>query len=516
MALTASGSPLPAPAPGNHFDETHLPKGQCRYILMTPGLKGNRCACVSFHHNSEVPGASCDCGHLSCFHLSSSDAPSPARNRPELETLQHRLQLLEEHTGLGDHHGGLTSIVTRVNQLEEIVDRSREEMQTEIKGSYRNISGAWQLVEQMQKRTASLEELYRVHSDQLERAEKELRDLQNRQLELVDSDESLEERIEKLEGVDEFATAAQPPTPRASIVDSSTSAPAAIASRLPRESERFVTRTDQRESVVRVGDEQPKHFDVHLEKLPGAQPSFSPQSPPASSPSTATSWTVHVSLLPSRSYLFPFEKDSTAYKRCLSRGLHRMVAVGGLDAQSFVSAVSTTFADVLRGRPWDPLKATVSEEESPQGSPSFRPLDTGQDQANYDAAFLREHCALCDKRGRIESLYVALRNDALTWEYVRALPIYVGGLEQSWELDERLDTTETCKASNPTPVVLPPTPGLAPEPRNLLKRTASEFALATGFDLPSMNCDGDGSRSKIARLCQNEMHEMRRGVGTAQ
>ena len=116
----------------------------------------------------------------------------------------------------------------------------------------------------------------------------------------------------------------------------------------------------------------------------------------------------------------------------------------------------------------------------------------------------------------MESLYVALRNDALTWEYVRALPIYVEGLEQSWELDERLDTTETCKASSPTPVVLPPTPSLAPEPRNLLKRTASEFALATGFDLPTMNCDGDGSRSKMARLCQNEMHEMRRGVGTAQ
>merc|ERR1712169_99608 len=43
--------------------------------------------------------------------------------------------------------------------------------------------------------------------------------------------------------------------------------------------------------------------------------------------SGSQSWTVHVSLLPTSAQPFPFEKDTAAYKRCLSRGLHQVLVI---------------------------------------------------------------------------------------------------------------------------------------------------------------------------------------------
>ncbi len=46
-------------------DDLQLPEGQCRYILVVPGIKGQRCGCVHFTLNKAMPSASCDCG-LTC------------------------------------------------------------------------------------------------------------------------------------------------------------------------------------------------------------------------------------------------------------------------------------------------------------------------------------------------------------------------------------------------------------------------------------------------------------------
>jgi hypothetical protein len=56
------------------LDDSHLPKGDCRYILLHPAVKGLRCACVGFALNWIIPGSTCDCGHHACYHSPDSTA----------------------------------------------------------------------------------------------------------------------------------------------------------------------------------------------------------------------------------------------------------------------------------------------------------------------------------------------------------------------------------------------------------------------------------------------------------
>lgn len=478
--MTASPSATPPSPAAAQVDEARFPQGQCRYILITPGLKGQRCACVTFSHNRGVPGATCDCGHLSCFHVPSTDLPSPGQNLTEIMLLRQRIQLLEEQTSW-DEHGGVDGVLGRVCQLEESVDKSREDIQSEIKDSYRNISGAWQLAEQLQKRMVAFEELYRVQSERLDRATQELQDLKNRQLELVDSDEILEERLEKLEHTETLVSTPREGHRRGSMLE--VSSPALRG----------------RYSASRLSQAPDRALDL----AQVAQPDVA---------STSGSWTVHVSLLPSRERPFPFEKDTNAYKRCLSRGLHRMVAVQGEDSQSFVTAVSRSFRSVLQGRPWEPLQAKICDAEKLQGLPMLRPLEASLvDDGNYVPEFLRQHCAVCDGSGRIESLYVALRHDRLSWDFLKQSPVFVEGLGSSWEYDQYLDgrdSKDMGSQSQTTAMQTPPASEVL-APTTCVKRGASEMSQA--------GTDGEGSRSKMARKCvQPGMVEMRRGVGKAQ
>ncbi len=91
---------------------------------------------------------------------------------------------------------------------------------------------------------------------------------------------------------------------------------------------------------------------------------------------------------------FPFERDTNAYKRCLSRGLHQMVAISGPSADAFVSTVTATFGSLLQGRPWMPLQAESCTAEQLAGLPMLRQLDPSLLHGRYDVDFLREHCAV--------------------------------------------------------------------------------------------------------------------------
>ncbi|KAH7173929.1 uncharacterized protein B0J16DRAFT_351111 [Fusarium flagelliforme] len=175
-------------------ESTNLPKGQCRYILTTPALKGHRCGCMGFHHNTSLPGATCYCGHFSCFHTpatfphSNDDVSSLKQRVKDLETLLHQK---------GSYQ--LESLVCRISDLEETVEQNEEEAEMQLKGSYQNSSAAWEVIEALQERIKVLETYCQLCREQMVSMRGEVKELVNRQLELMDGEESLEERVGRLE-----------------------------------------------------------------------------------------------------------------------------------------------------------------------------------------------------------------------------------------------------------------------------------------------------------------------------
>src|SRR5436189_6345800 len=111
MSTRSSPSPpSPTQEPATEIDESSLPQGKCRYILLLPEIKGHRCACVHFTHNNAMPSATCDCGHLACFHVESAESTS---EKHELDLLRRRGELLEEQLDR-EKRGGLCGVGARV------------------------------------------------------------------------------------------------------------------------------------------------------------------------------------------------------------------------------------------------------------------------------------------------------------------------------------------------------------------------------------------------------------------
>src|ERR1700710_1931429 len=111
-------------------DEPHLPKGDCRYILLHPEVKGLRCACVGFALNRAIPGSTCDCGHQACYH--SPDKENGSVERQELEALREKVNMLEEELDR-ERQGGRGGIVDRLGRLEELVDKTNADTETQLK-----------------------------------------------------------------------------------------------------------------------------------------------------------------------------------------------------------------------------------------------------------------------------------------------------------------------------------------------------------------------------------------------
>ncbi|KAM5356377.1 hypothetical protein ACJ41O_003023 [Fusarium nematophilum] len=479
MSPSPSRSPPPAPTP--QVDDSQLPKGQCRYILMIPELKGQRCGCMGFDHNKSLPGATCHCGHLSCFHVAAADAPSPSKNKAEIDLIKQQVRALEESLGQRDHDQ-FANVVGRISELEEVVEKNKEEAAAELKASYRNSFAAWQLVEQLEQRMKNLEEYCQSQTEQMAKAGREVEDLRNRQLELLDSDEILEERIEKLESAEPLLSPPQDPDP-----------------------------TDSPLNALRLSPTTATNF-----RRP-SNPS-QPSAPFRSSPSgTSRPWTIHVSLMPFKEQPFPFEKDTTSYKRCLSRGLHRMVAVEGDDTNAFTGAVSRAFQSLLKGRSWMPLQAKLCDAERLQGLPMLRPLEQRLVHGQYDKEFLRQHCAVLDVSGKMDSLYIAMEHDTLSWNFLKRSPIYLEGLESAWEHDVVLDQKDDQDSSSRDHFgedggdESPPAGNIVGAFAGL-KRSMSEVSCSSGL---SGLDDSEGPLTKMPRTCKSSRLEMRRGVETA-
>ncbi|KAL3603096.1 hypothetical protein FPOAC2_07413 [Fusarium poae] len=91
------------------------------------------------------------------------------------------------------------SLVCRISDLEETVESNEEESAMRMKALYQNSSAAWEVIEALQQRIKTLETYCGLYREQMAAARSQLKELYNRQLELMDGEESLEERLHRLE-----------------------------------------------------------------------------------------------------------------------------------------------------------------------------------------------------------------------------------------------------------------------------------------------------------------------------
>lgn len=396
-------------------DNSHLPKGDCRYILLHPEVKGLRCACVGFSLNRTLPGSTCDCGHQACYHVPEKDTASIQRR--ELEALEEKINLLEDRLDR-ERHVGTSDIIDRLGRLEESVDNTNVETDAEFKNTYRGMGGLWHSLGLLQRRAP-------YYDDQIEALVDEADRMRNRLVEIDDASMQLEDRVEALENAS---------VPIASLPSRRRKASTPPSVALDFSSPEQVTTTGESTPVLRVRMGMPM---LNVTEEPAHVESFRRRV--ASVGAGAQSWTVHISLLPSSSQPFPFEKDTAAYKRCLSRGLHRVAAIPDTDSYSFKTAVSEAFSEILRGRPWRPLVARICDAKNLRGLPMLRQLDDSVVCHDYDYLFLQENCAVTDESGKIIDLYIAMTKDTISWIELKEVTPYLGGLEASWIYDPFLD-----------------------------------------------------------------------------
>jgi len=438
-------------------DEAHLPKGQCQYLLLHPEVRGQRCSCPGFSLQRSTPGSSCNCGHQACYHLAFPSLEEGSADRKEIEALKVKVHELEQRLE-EERHEARVSLTSRLSELEDVVDKCKAEMEMDMKNAYRGIEGLWQNVGTLQKHVRSHDDRIDAVIDANQATQDDVRTLRNRVIALDDASMLLEDRVDSL-------TDRDPATNTGAV----TRAPIADTGLL------VVTR--------RMSSED---FDV------------------------SRAWTVHISLLPTASQPFPFEKDTMAYKRCLSRGLHRIVAIPGTDSQSFTQTVSKEFVEILQGQEWMPLVPKICNAENLRGLPMLRQLPAAMINRNlYNLDFLKKNCATPDVNGNILDLYIAMRNDIFSWPELKASPTFLTGLEGCWDFDPFLDgplLDVESNSCNDTPEEASNTEeklsaghilrAWSP-PATKLKRDASAVSRTSSFG----SADGDSKRAKVQRQC---------------
>ena len=516
------------------------------------------------------------------------------REQVEFQQLRHEFRSFREH--IGQDHDRHQEIVVRVSELEDSVERGRIDVNHEVREAYRNLGRAWDSITDLTTHKTETEEHLRQIDDHLQSIDDEVSHIGDRQLELVDVDisiedriETIEDRVEVLESIEGIDVANETHAERrgsqaaaastAATVDaasrhatSETAPPSAhpIPARPRSESPAFsldapapranmpalfapalsnaLAAAAAASTTFYAGDISPMRSrttpmavltsaprpQVSLLMRPAVPPYFSNVTPPSNE-----LWTVHVSLLPTSTQPFPFERDTNAYKRCLSRGLHQMVAVNGTSADAFENAIQRAFGRTLRGRRWAPLQALPCTAERLAGLPMLRPLDSSLIDERCSLEFLRNHCAVCDTNGKIDSLYIAMREKTLSWHSIRRLPVFLEGLEPCWNYDVLLDQNDPrVDDDNENDVnssedevmggMSRPPAGDIVATLPSLKRAASQISRSSSFgsataatptaaSVPATAAaEGEGSRPKVQRIYPlPNIPEVRRSVKTS-
>jgi hypothetical protein len=112
----------------------------------------------------------------------------------------------------------------------------------------------------------------------------------------------------------------------------------------------------------------------------------------------------------------------------------------------------------------------------------------------------------------MDSLYIAMAHDSLSWNFLKRSPVYLDGLEASWERDSMLDKRD--EQGLPTRENHGDEGDESPPAGNIIgaltgfKRSFSEISCSS-LD------DTETPVPKMARTCKTSQLEMRRGVETA-
>lgn len=621
--MSTGSPPSPRPRPAKEVDETQLPQGHCRYILLVPELKGQRCGCAHFNLNRNMPGATCECGHLACYHISNSQSPAmPGAHK--VGVIEQRLELLEkDHVELHQLRRDFLQLQAQLNQdcfrnqeliervsgLEDATERSKTDVDQQVREAYRNLGRAWDSISELTRHRAVTDnQLHhvreRMHSMDAEmphiverqlELDAEIARISQRQHELADINISLEERIDALEtmetwdeleervealeshktsGVQQNARGAEQrnTSSQASTSAGHLSLPPSSPRPWPADSPHLVPGQPQTQPQPQPPSQPnmavaplpaiqqrrfPEHHAAFLPLPPPPPPALPPAlhipffAPPPMTFRTGTAglyhdpnelWTVHISLMPASTLPFPFERDTNAYKRCLSRGLHQMVPVSGTSAEAVEKAVRKAFKGFLRGHSWMPLKAEPCTADGLTGLPMLRQLDESLVDGPYDLDFLLRNCAVRNISGKIDSLYIAMRDKTISWYKLRKAPVFLEGLEACWNYDRVLDAVVDETETETSAVVSgedssedevmggyqrPPAGDIVATLPSL-KRAASEMSRSSSFgsatatmpttavtSAATATLEGEGSRTKVPRIHpMPNLVELRRGVKT--
>ncbi|EMR82280.1 hypothetical protein BcDW1_9083 [Botrytis cinerea BcDW1] len=346
--------------------------------------------------------------NMAVYH--NSDPESSGRE--ELDALKLRIDTLEKelHRERRIGRGGL---LDRLVKLEELVEKENLEREVEIRNIHRGIGGLWQNVGLLNKRTP-------YYDDRIEGLVDDVHRIHARMIELDDASMKVEDRVDTLEN-----TSARTLTPPKRAQRRKASTPPAANLQIAIEN---TTKSGEGDAIG--------NFQMPMNGFASGQEFL--ERDLSGDRCEARSWTVHVSLMPTSSQPFPFEKDTAAYKRCLSRGLHRKIVVSDTYSDCFKEAVSSAFAPVLRGRPWQPLVAKICDVKNLRGLPMLRQLDAQLVSSDYDVKFLKDYCAVLDGSGKIEDLYIAMTEDTITWVEMRELEQFLPGLESAWSHNKQL------------------------------------------------------------------------------
>jgi hypothetical protein len=149
------------------------------------------------------------------------------------------------------------------------------------------------------------------------------------------------------------------------------------------------------------------------------------------------SWAVRIVLVPSRNAPFAFGPDTLAYRRCQTRSLHQDIHFKDKSSQTFTSRVEATFTSILRSRLWMPLQCINSTELSLQHLDAIylKP-------SSWDYGLLEAQCLAHNKSygGDGNVIFIALKDEDLSWEDIKNLPTVFGSDESCWKHDEELDS----------------------------------------------------------------------------
>lgn len=277
--------PSPTHRPSQGKIEARLPEGECRYLLLHPELRGQRCACVGFQLNKATPGSSCECGHGACYHIAAREERST--DREEIEALKQKIQRLEDLLEQ-ERYGTRNSLAARLCDLEEVVDKNRSDVSTEVKAAYRGLEGLWHHIGTLQRRARVYDDRIEALVDSNQATQDDVQALQKRVIEIDDSSMMLEERLDTL-------------APAEQSLHPNHASSGSILVETEYSLEPDAESTEQTESLHKTAklDTREDRSLVQVQRTQAV--------------SVSKVWTVHVSLLPTASQPFPFERDTAAY-----------------------------------------------------------------------------------------------------------------------------------------------------------------------------------------------------------